>query len=279
MDRHRIAPAAGVVAPTLLVAPLAACSPAVGPAVRSRPAVPELPGRDSVRNGRFVVPVELDDGLLLVQPAPPSMRPRLPRGRTAAVIWASPVGGGDRSGSVLGFGLVTTHVSGPDVSLVHRLPAWVGLAWGGAVACPMIPAASNTPVPQVLPSNGYVAVVVDARSGAPAFTYAARSSSCGERPTGPKIAMATKTLSIPWRQVAPRAGATIRVSFRLPPCGRLVSTDVSGSSAAATVELDATTPDEPLPCPAPVTRTTRVNVATAATVDHAPLGLVRQIEL
>ena len=237
-----------------------------------------LPGPGTVRDGRFVVPVTLDNGRLFVQPAPAGMRPSFPESRAAAEIWASPLMSGGRNGAVLGFGLVTTRVSAPDVPSVRRLPAWIGFAASPIFHCPMQPAPTGSPPPaSTLASNGYVAVVLGAKDGLPAFAYTARSSSCGRPPKGPSVALATKTLSIPWRPLGARRGRTLTISYQLPPCGRWVSTGASGGPAGVTLEVDATTPDAPLPCPAPVTKTQRVDVGPASDVRHARLGLVPEI--
>jgi len=237
-----------------------------------------LPGPGNVRDGRFVVPVGLDNGRLFVRPAPAGMRPSFPEGRAAAEIWASPLMSGGRDGAVLGFGLVTTRVSAPDVPRVRKLPAWIGFAGSAVYHCPLeTPAARTSPV-TTPPGNGYVAVVLGAGNGLPALAYSARSSTCGRPATGPRVALATKTLSIPWRRSGARVGDTISIAYQLPPCGRFLSAGASGDPSGATVEVDATTPDAPLPCPAPVTKTTRLDVGSAPTVRHARLGLVSQLE-
>jgi hypothetical protein len=236
-----------------------------------------LPGPGAVRDGRFVKAVALDRGRLVVEPAPAGMRPAFSERQAAAEIWASPSMSGGRPEAVLGFGLVTTRISAPDVPSVRRLPAWVGFAGAPVFHCPMEPAASGTPTASTLPGNGYVAVVLGARNGIPAFAYAARSSFCERPAKGPGVSMPTKTLSIPWRQIGPRSGDTLTISYQLPPCGLFVSSNASGGPAAVTLEVEATTPDEPLPCPAPVTKTMPVNVGEAAAVRHAALGLVSQI--
>lgn len=236
-----------------------------------------LPGPGTVRDGRFVVPVVLDNGLFFVQPAPAGMDPSFPEDHAAAEIWASPLMSGGRNGAVLGFGLVTTRLSAPDVPRVRRLPAWVGVAGSAIYHCPMQTPAGSPPPTTTLFSNGYVAVVLGAKDGLPAFAYTARSSACGRPPKGPSVAMATKTLSIPWRQIGHRSGNTITIAYRLPSCGRLLSTGVSGTSSGAALEVDATTFDAPLPCPAPMTSTMRVDVGPAQTIRHARLGLVSQI--
>jgi hypothetical protein len=262
--------------PVAVMALLSSCAGAFGPAGSLAIRGPaRLPGPGTVRDGRFVVPVELDGGRLLVEPAPAAVRPSFAEGRAATEIWANPSMAGGRADTVLGFGLVTTRVSSPNIPRVRRLPAWVGFAWGRVRFCPMEPAASIQPSAPALPSNGYVAVVVGAADGVPALTYTARSSFCGRPPAGPTVALATKTLSIPWHMISPRQGDTVTIGFELPPCGRLVSTNLSGSAPSATVEVDATTPDVPLPCPAPVAKTTRVEVGGAAVIGHAPVGPVR----
>ncbi|HXY72855.1 MAG TPA: hypothetical protein VEM41_09945 [Actinomycetota bacterium] len=279
MTWRRTSTAARLIGPVALLALLTSCAGAFAPATSPHDGSPARPpGPGTVRHSRFVVPVELDNGRLFVEPAPTSMRPTFPQSRAAAEIWADPAVAGGGGDTVFGFGLVTTRVSAPDVVRVRRVPAWIGFSWGRVVLCPMEPIASNRPSPTALPSNGYVAVVVGANDGVPAFTYTARSAFCGRRPTGPSVTLATKTLSIPWHPVGHREGTTLAIAFRLPPCGQLVSTSVAGESEEATIEVDATTPDEPLPCPAPVTRTARVDVGSASVIRHAPLGPVPRTE-
>jgi hypothetical protein len=266
---------AHLIAAAALVALLTSCAGAFEPiSVPADTVRAGLPGPGTVRDGRFVVPVELDGGRLLVRPAPATMKPAFPERRAATEIWANPAISEGRGDTIIGFGLVTSRVSAPDVARVRRLPAWVGFAWGRVVVCPMEPPTAGARPPSPLPSNGYIGVVVGAADGVPAFTYRARSSFCGRPPTGPTVALATQTLSIPWRQVGSRRGGKITISFQLPPCGRLVSTSVSGGAAVATVEVDATTPDVPLPCPAPVGATSVVDVGAASMIRHAPVDPV-----
>jgi len=279
MTRSRTAVAVRVIAPAALLALLTSCAGTFGTGTSPPDSVPaRLPGPGTVRDRRFVVPVDLDNGRLFVEPAPASMRPSFSEGRAAAEIWSNPAIEGGRGDTLIGFGLVTSRVAAPDVARVRRLPAWIGFVWGRVRFCPLEPAVATPRPPTRLPSNGYVAVVVGASDGRPAFTYTARSSFCGRPPAGPTVALATETLSIPWHTSGPRRGDTITIAFQLPPCGRWVSTSVSGSDPSATVEVDATTPDVPLPCPAPVGKTVRVDVGAASTIGHAPLGPVRRVD-
>lgn len=256
-----------------------------GPRVTVTGGSDALPTAASVRDGRFVRAAVLDGGGFRVDPAPASMRPMFRESQAGPEIWASPAVQGSRSGSVLGFGLVTTGRAGPDVAPVSKMPAWVGFAWGGVYHCPAeIVSRSPSPIPE-LPSNGYEAVVIGTDDGTPAFTYTARSSPCGGPILPARIALATHVVSIPWRLV--RIGARPAVRFTLPPCGIEFGLAANGNGAHATIEVDAVVPDVAAPCPSPVPKTESFDLGPPGAppapgnpgILHAPLGIVRQIQL
>jgi hypothetical protein len=241
-----------------------------------------LPTEASVREGRFVEPVQLDGGLLRVDPAPAGTTSSMSLTDAAAEIWASPAVAGAMSGNVLGFGLVTTLRGASNVPMLTAAPAWIGFAWGGVYHCPRQTANGSPSSHPDLPSSGYVAVVIGSSGAPPDLTYAARSSICGGPAMGPTIATATQVLSMPWHQVgAISTSGRLTVRYTLPGCGRPFSLQASGDATSTTISADAIAPDEALPCPSPQTTTQTIDLAAGALpgqLRHGPLGLVRQIQ-
>ena len=114
---------------------------------------PVLPSEGSVADGRFVRPVELDDGILAVEPPTPGQQPTLSQSHATTAIWASSALLGHHAGPI-GFGIVTITLQQAGVPKVTSLPAWIGFAVAATASCPMetAPTGPTTTLPD-LPSN------------------------------------------------------------------------------------------------------------------------------
>ncbi|MGP0030714.1 MAG: hypothetical protein ACLPVF_09445 [Acidimicrobiales bacterium] len=218
---------------------------AAGTADRSGAVAASVPGPASVVGGRFVVPVELDVGVLTVTPAGRARHPVITERAAAREIWASPTVVGRQAGP-LGYGVVTITRRARGVPAVRGLAAWVGFARTTASAS--CPAETGTVPPGVqqaqaaLPSSGFVAVVIGAGNGSPAVSYAARSAVC--RSVQPAaMARARQALSIPWRPVDGIEDGAIRVRATLPPCATVGGTSGSGDARTFTITVGAVVPD------------------------------------
>jgi hypothetical protein len=252
---------------------------------------PSTPAGASVADGRFVRPVQLDDGTLQVEPPGPGAHPTLSEAKAAAEIWASPTLAGYRSGPV-GFGIVTIGLHPAGVPPVRALAAWIGIAVANPTGCPeeTVPTGPTTTQP-VLPSSGYAAVVLGAATGSPAVAYVARTSTCGSSPTGPTVTAARKVVSIPWVPLGTVTAGRLTVRATVPPCGTYRGASSSGTVASLTLTLAADVPDVPHGCGGVRTVTESVQIglpavpvlspqspppASAGTkIDHGPLGVMR----
>lgn len=255
---------------------------------------------DSVRDGRFVVPVGLDAGALMVDPAPANVTPDLfTQQQAEARIWASPTVAGSRSGAVMGFGLVTVNVRLGDDNVLgvspggpkqKRIPAWVGFAWGGVTPCPSPLAGSPGVTPPVTPppTSGYDAVVIPTDSTVSAFTYTARTSNCGEPPTGPRITQARYVVSVPWASDGKVKNGRVTISYTPPVCGVEESKEAGGDSSGFTISVFYSLPTHPVPvppCPSPAPKTETVRVVSGpnpgaeVSLLHGKTGITRQIQL
>jgi len=245
-----------------------------------------------VSDGRFITPVELDDGTLVVVPPSSGEHPTISEADAAAKIWASPTPAGYHAGP-LGFGIVTISLDESGIPTVTSLPAWVGVATASLVHCPeeTAPTGPTTTRP-TLPSSGYGAVVIGAEAGSPAVAYTARSSTCGSPPTGPSVAVASEVVSVPWVASGTVEAGQLVVQASLPPCGAFRGASVGGSAASTTVTLLAVVPDVVLPCPAPqrVMETVQLGspnspgappslVSPSTLIEHGPLGAIRTAEV
>jgi hypothetical protein len=247
----------------------------------STPAAASLPSVGSVVDGRFVVPVALDDGKLRVDVAPSDLQPTIPLTTAKTEAFADPVFQGQND-VVFGFGLVTNTVSGPGVQTVESMPAWIGFGWGGYYNCP----ATIGPYKHHLPSSGYVAVVIPARQGGTPFDYRAKTSACGYAPTGPSVDQARQTVSIPWTQVGPLDGTTVTVRYAVSSCGTKPTFTAGGRRGTYTLSVLTTLPDAAENCASPVPSTSTFELAPTPgpgtpTFDivkllHGPLGPVAQ---
>lgn len=251
---------------------------------------------DSVRDGRFVVPVGLDAGALMVDPAPANVTPDLfTQQQAEARIWASPTVAGSRTGAVMGFGLVTVNVRLGDDNVLglnpggprqKRIPAWVGFAWGGITNCPLAPIGSSSVTPPT--TSGYEAVVIPTNGTVSAFTYSARTSNCGEPPTGPSIAQARYVVSVPWTSDGKVKNGRVTISYTPPVCGVEESKEAGGDSSGFTISVFYSLPTHPVPVPpcpspAPTSETVRVNSGPNPGAEvvllHGKTGITRQIQL
>lgn len=254
------------------------------------------PTEASVRDGRFVEPVGLDEGMLIVEPAPTNVTSDLfTQQQAEARIWASPTVAGSRSGSVMGFGLVTIngHLEGDDVlrpirggPTPERMPAWIGFAWGGITSCPDIPAGAPTLTPP--PTSGYEAVVIPADGTVSAFTYSARTSICGQPANGPHIAQARYVVSVPWKGNGKVKNGRVTIEYTPPVCGVEESMETGGDPSGYTISVYYSLPTHLVPppacpSPAPVSRTVRVangsNPGADIVLLHGQTGITRQIQL
>ena len=274
---------------------VASCSSArVTPTqVVSRPTAPPGPSAQaatpptdsSVVGARFVHPVELDNGSLLVEPPGPGEQPTLSATDAATEIWASssllgyhPV--------VLGFGIATITVSQAGIPAVTSLPAWVGFADAAAYSCPaeIAPTGPTTTLPR-LPTSGYAAVVVGAISGSPSVVYTARASPCDLSPSGPFVSSADEVVSIAWVAPGVVTDGQLAVKAVVPPCGRYEGSNVAGDAESLTVTLDAVVADGAEDCPEaqPVVETVQIGpprapgapppiVSSRTLIEHGALG-------
>jgi hypothetical protein len=212
-----------------------------------------LPTSSSVVDGRFVVGVQLDGGVVRVTPAPRTSQPRVPQ-RSARVLMLADTKTISFRYIVLGFGVVTIASPGPGLPPIRSLPAWVGFSkMFASVNCPSMavpPGSAVTSLPPLpaLPSAGYAAFVLGAADGAPAVTYVARSAPCGTVVAG-TLSPASEAISIPWHATGPIQNDAVTVPATLPPCGSFAGIDSSGGAASMTVTLGAIVPDVHGHCP------------------------------
>ncbi len=185
-----------------------------------------------VRHYRYIHPLQLDNGVLTVTPAPTSMKTPTDKSGFARRIWATSQLQGyskEPQGS-LGFGVVTItrHVRG--VPVVDKVPAWVGLAYENVpYHCPM---QTTGPFTQQLlrraPYSGMAAVIVGEPSGSPAVVYIAKSVRCG-RLYPAHVANALEQFSLPWKIVGTVGASKVEVNVSPPPCGRVIGNAVVGT--------------------------------------------------
>jgi hypothetical protein len=256
-------------------------------ALTTAAAVPPTPA--AVDGGRFVAPVELDDGTLLVEPPTADEQPTISEAQAATEIWASSAFTGYHQG-FLAYGVVTITMSAPGVPTVTSLPAWVGFAMGNAASCPAMTAPTRpTTTEQPAPTPGYSAVVIGAGSGVPAVAYRARGALCGAPPTGPTVSAASEVLSVPWvatGPLVPNSPAVLQVT--LPSCGALNGYEAEGSPSSFTITVPAVVPDDRSTCQGTKTGTVTVQIgappgarglppmSSTAAITHGVLGPLQQ---
>jgi len=253
---------------------------------------PSLPVEASVTNGRFISPVQLDNGTLVVEPPGPGEHATLLETEAATKIWASPTLAGYHAGP-LGFGIATITLHRAGVPTVASLPAWVGFAVASLPHCPAesVPSGPTTTQP-VPPSNGYAAIVLSAATGSPAVAYTARSSSCGFPPTGPVVTSASVVVSIPWALLGTVQAGQRQLAVRasVPSCGTYAGAHASGTAKSLTITLSAVVPDVEHGCQGSqsVMETIQVGppntpgappplMSTSTLIEHGPLGAIRQV--
>jgi len=287
-------PSASVAVGALL---LASCASTSTSAVRDRTTssrvtaqAPSLPAATSVANGRFISPVQLDNGTLLVEPPGPSEHPTLSETEATTKLWASPTLTGYHAGP-LGFGIATITLRQAGVPSVTSLPAWIAFAMANAASCPAETVPTGPTTTQLaLPSSGYAAVVIGAAIGTPAVAYTARSSTCGFPPTGPTVTTASEVVSIPWVALGTVQAGQLAVRASVPPCGTYRGASVGGDAKSLTVTLLAVVPDVAHECPVvqPVTESVQVGppsapgapppvVSPSTLIEHGPLGGTRAV--
>jgi hypothetical protein len=240
-----------------------------------------LPTSNSVADGRFVEPVALDGGTIRVDVAPPDLSPELSREEARQQAWSSPMISNTDSGSVLGFGLVTTTVSNDGVPIVSQMPAWIGFAWGGETYCGNIPVGTTLePLPS---SNGYVAIVVGVPEGQQPFMYSARSSTCGQPASGPLLQQAATIASVAWTTVGEVAHNQVNVAVDAPSCATRPTAVVDARDGVLTLEIDVIVPVlSSRSCSGATDSIQTVDLpqgwsGAASDVQHAPLGPVIQL--
>jgi len=238
------------------------------------PATAGLPTADSVVNGRFVESVQLDEGLLRVDPPPPGSA-ELMSDEIRDLLWASAAFQG-KDAVTIGYGLITMQLAQHGIENVESVPGWIAFAKGGVSSCPNMTVA---PSPAELPSSGFAAV--SDMEGANNFAYSAASDICG-KVTQPGVEMATHVESIAWEQVGPVVNGQVNIRYTPPACGRDAVYTVSGDNGVYTLEVDMSVANDPLPCPANLPIEASVDLAgasgTVAEFRHAPEGLVRQAQ-
>ncbi|MDP9184922.1 MAG: hypothetical protein M3O29_04545, partial [Actinomycetota bacterium] len=245
--------------------------PAPTPTATTESAV--LPSADAVVDGRFVVPVQLDDGTLRVDPLPDDT---IPDGaaRAADLLWASRLFSTKDAG-VIGYGLITLEGGQDGKAAVDQVPGWIAFGWGGVTWCPDMTA---PPSPTDLPSNGYVAVAILPNDQFSDFSYEARAQVCDAPVHGPVIGMATHVESIPWTQDSPAGADGVRITYTPAPCGSHETFNASEGSSGTTLSVEMSVPDAALPCapPAPLSETLTGPGYGTGSLEHGDLGLVRQ---
>ena len=242
-----------------------------------------LPTDAAVSNGRFVAPVDLDEGQFRVDVPSADLNPSTPLAGSTETIWASPTVSGVWSHSILGFGVVSSDAASAQLGWrISSVPAWIGIAWDGAVNCPVHLGSFDA---NSLPSSGYSAVVLPMDQDIPAFTYVSKSSICGQPPTGPRASVAEEVVSIEWKAID-LSGTRLTIEYTPPACAsdaRLIS---GGSAAAEMVAVDVTVPLKPdvSGCPTPTQESRTLDLGPASkpsstsSIDHASLGPTRQLQ-
>jgi len=202
------------------------------------------PNANSVVDGRYTKPVELDRGAVRVVPAPRRSRPTMSLA-AARVLMRADTSTISYQSVVLGYGVATISTHAAGVPRVTSIPAWIGFSKRfAAVSCPMMratPGSTTTMLPS-LPSAGYAAIVIGAAHGSPAVTYVAASAPCGTvvRAT---LAKAGEAVSIPWVALGSVEDGTLSVSTTIPRCGTYSGSTTGGSARSTTVTLSAVVPD------------------------------------
>lgn len=183
-------------------------SPQVGP-----------PQADDVVAGRFVRSAGLDNGELVISPAPAADQPAIDLG-SASTLFRSNGAVTSSAPVVLGFGLVSVDPAvnaGHGTAPLRATPAWIGVVHSaGIYSCPAIVATTSVPAGPPPPTPNYTAVIIPA-APAPIVSYRSRSQVCDEPPTGPTLSATPQVVSAPWQEVGLVAGQ-LTLRYQAPSC-------------------------------------------------------------
>ena len=179
------------------------------------PQLPVPPQQANVAGSRFVIPTELDNEDLIIDPAPLETTPKF-----SLNDLISKFGENFQSPSnpvIVGYGLVTVANSVPLQGAKSQLPTTYGesnlprfkseLAWvelmqrNGAINCPAlrsIPGQSPSTVPAQWQTPDWVVLIVDANSGTKSLLYTSPSDFC-ETFVGAQVTTPYIRVSIQWR--------------------------------------------------------------------------------
>jgi hypothetical protein len=173
------------------------------------------PATRDVSRGRFVRSTSLDNGLMVVQPAPTYESPSIGASKASLLYHSdSTIVGTAPTEQVFGFGLVTIDQS--LISGVHQAPAWVEFFWSDSQMCPKMPQASAESSGSVTGTISYRAVII-LGSGTRVLDYLSGGSVCGTHSTGPSVTGGQEVLSVPWRFVSAQ-GSMITYQYQEPGC-------------------------------------------------------------
>ncbi len=228
------------------------------------------PSVAAVSNGRFVARVVLGHGDIVVTPPPGGFRPRVPKALAWTMFRSSDSAEGTHVFAILGLATVTvaqgagglaglpapaelgtttttpttsTTTTPPTVPLLpiyqHRV-AWVGISWGGLLACPQ----GASSAAKLVPDASEVAVIFDATTGHDVIGYSSGADpSCSGSPAAPSVVRPNELVSVPWQPVGPTSTA-VRVT--IPACGQYDGwNEVQGPGTQSAIEVVASVPFDP----------------------------------
>jgi hypothetical protein len=264
----------GVITALLLGGTLTACG-RPGAAAHSPSKVPSVA---SVSNGRFVATVLLDHGDVVVTPPPDGFQPKVPESVAWTMFRSSDSAEGPHAFAILGLASVTvvpssgglagiptpaelgttttttpttapttaptTGTTSPTTTTFlpsyQRRVAWVGIAWGGLLACPQ----STSSGGKLLPDTTEVAVMIDAVTGHDVIAYSnGADASCSGTPAASAISRSNELVSVPWQAVGPTSTA---VYVTMPACAHYDGwRQVQGSGTQAAIQVVASVPFDP----------------------------------
>jgi hypothetical protein len=224
------------------------------PVTNSQPTTPASPSgppsSHDVSDGRYVRPVVVTG--LRVAPAASSSALGLDWDQARRLFASVTAISGMHDHAILGAATVTligTRLPKGAPTLQEQ-PAWVGITWGGTYNCPLEIAppkgATTTTAPVYQPI--YTAVVIYGAGGRGAIVYTGRGSQpCGGKITGPSVATAQETVSVPWTQVGAPSNGSVRLDYRAPTCATMDSTGGSGNvkTDRMTITIDLAEPFDP----------------------------------
>ena len=269
--------AAALVAAALVTTACATASTAgSGPGQGSSSGSPAL---TSVASGRYVAPIDLDDGDLMVDP-PGAARAHVPRSVAEAMFRASSVVDGTYRFSIIGLGVATlaptvASVGSPTSSTPSVAPpsntagaAATGgtsavtatslsgvapptgaaatyndrLAWVGIAwgSVQSCPSAPANSSTATTHATRYEAVLFDAQTGGSALAFTSGGvAPCGGRTEPATVSQPVELVSVPWQAVSPRSTA---VSATIPPCAQYFGWTQVAAVGAGTVQVVASAP-------------------------------------